>query len=137
VSEPASDAELRRAVAADHGLDERAARLLVGATVEELEASAAALARLIRERREEPEPAPASPADVFGAARRAKDARKRALLNALTSAAPQRRDERGRFAGTASFDGGARQSVESRPETHDQTLTRLLRSGEANVGGHF
>jgi hypothetical protein len=36
VSEPASDAELRRAIAAEHGLDPKAAPLLVGESIEEL-----------------------------------------------------------------------------------------------------
>lgn len=44
------DARLKTIVARQHGLDGRAARLLVGETVEELEGSAAALQELLRER---------------------------------------------------------------------------------------
>lgn len=32
------------------------------------------------------------------------------------------------------FDGGTRQSVPLPPETHEETLARLLRTGEANAG---
>jgi hypothetical protein len=137
VSEPASDAELRRAIAAEHGLDPKAAPLLVGESIEELEASAAALARLIGERREEPEREPAPAPDVFGAARRAKDAKRRALLDALGGRAPQPRDEQGRFTG---FDGGARQPMPTRrpPELeHNELVVRLAALSRTFGGGGF
>jgi hypothetical protein len=35
------------------------------------------------------------------------------------------------------FDGGARQTPEPPAETHDETLSRMFRTGEANVGGHL
>jgi len=41
---------LREAVAAEHGLDDRAVSFLTGSTVEEIEASASALTRLLGER---------------------------------------------------------------------------------------
>jgi hypothetical protein len=118
-------------VARQHGLDGRAARLLVGETVEELEGSAAALQELLRERAED-ERGPAAPSpDPSTAAAAAKAERRQTLLAALTGRAPQRRDERGRFTG---FDGGARSAVPASPESHEATLTRLLRTGEANAG---
>jgi hypothetical protein len=69
VSEP--DEALRRVVADVHGLDLEAARFLTGETIAELDESAATLAKLIGEHREqEPEPIAADQslfADVFAA----------------------------------------------------------------------
>jgi hypothetical protein len=121
--------ELRQLIAAKHGLDARAARLLVGESIEELERSAAKLAQLVGARREqEAEP---EPEGFFAAAARAKAARKQELAAIFTGHAPQPRDERGRF---AEFNRGARASAPPPPETHGQTLARLLRSGQANAG---
>jgi hypothetical protein len=90
------DTRLKTLVARQHGLDGRAARLLVGGTVEEVETSATALVKLLHERAEEDQgPAAPSP-DPFAAAATAKAERRQTLLAALTGRAPQRRDERGR-----------------------------------------
>jgi hypothetical protein len=114
------DAELRAAVAAEHGLDADAAPFLQGSTVEEVEASAAALAKLLG-KRDEPDPL----ADLFAFAAR-KGERQQALVDALTGRAPQRRDGRGRFAG--GFDGGVRTPVSARraPEVeHGHLIGRM------------
>jgi hypothetical protein len=126
-------AELRRTIAAEHGLDEQAAALLTGESVAELERSASALAQLLAERREQPESESAR--DFFAEARRAKDAKKRALVDALTGRASQPRDERGRFTG---FDGGARQPIPTRrpPEQeHDELVGKLMSLSRTFRGG--
>jgi hypothetical protein len=89
----------------EHGLDADAALFLQGSTVEEVEASAAVLAKLLRKRDELD-----TPADLFAGAAARKAERQQALVDALTGRAPQRRDGRGRFAG--GFDGGARTPVQ-------------------------
>lgn len=125
--------ELRATIAADFGLSGEAARFLVGSTVAELESSAASLVRLVGQN--ERQESPATPAaDLFAGAGAAKVARQRAPIDSLTGRA-QSRDEHGRFASGSGFDGGARASQPVRaPETHDQTLSRLLLTGEANAG---
>jgi hypothetical protein len=128
------DVALRRHVAAEHGLNWQAARLLVGSTVMELEESAVALAKLLgKDREQEQEPPPG----FFERAATAKAERKRALAAIFTGRAPQPRDEQGRWTGPVDFNGGARQPVPPRPEPHEQTLVRLLRTGEANAGARF
>jgi hypothetical protein len=124
--------ELRSIVASEYGLDRNAARLLVGETVEELETSAAALAKLLGERRDQGRAADAP--DPFTGAAIAKRARQQALAAALTGRTPRPRDARGRFTG---FDGGARQRVARRPETHDEWLVKLLRTRAADAGARF
>jgi hypothetical protein len=124
--------ELRSLVAREHGLDDEAAGFLNGSTLAELEASAAALVKLLGQRHEE-EPAAEAPNPFAGAAI-AKDARQRALLGALTGRSPQRRDERGRY---TSFDGGARQPISRPPESHDAWLIRLLRTRAADAGARL
>lgn len=128
MSEPA--AELRQLVATEHALDPEAAKLLVGSTLSELDESATALAKLLGDRREE------LPMDFFTAAVAAKHERKRSLVNLLTGRPQQPRDEGSRFA-SGGFDGGARPQSPRIVETHDQTITRLLHTGEANAGGHI
>jgi hypothetical protein len=123
------DETLRQFVAAEHGLDARAAKLVTGSTLTELEANAAALAELIGER--EHEPAAAGPGP-FPDMATAKAERKRALAAIFTGRVAQPRDERGRFA--TDFSRGARQTVPQPPESHEQTLTRLLRTRPADAG---
>jgi hypothetical protein len=132
VSEP--DKALRRFVAAEHGLDWRAANLLQGATVDELERSAEKLANLIgSHREEEEEPAPT---DIFRAARQATAERKHGL-GMLLSGREQPRDTIGRYSKPADgFSGGARQPVPRR-ETHEQFLADALADGRADVGARF
>jgi hypothetical protein len=130
-----SDAELRRTIAAEHGLGPEAAALLTGETVEELDGSARALAQLIAERREEPEPEPVPGQGFFAGAAAAKAERRQALVDALTGRSEQRRDERGRFSG--GFDGGARAPAPQPREGHDAWLGRLLRTRAADTGARF
>jgi hypothetical protein len=99
----------REIVAAEHGLDERAARFLSGETVEEMEASAAALAELIGRRVRGGRAAPA--ADPISTALASKSSRKAERHALFTGRAPQRRDEQGRFTSSGGFDGGARKPV--------------------------
>jgi hypothetical protein len=76
--------------------------------------------------------------DLYAAARRAQAERKARLVSALLrppgegddEAEPEKRP-------TPSFDGGARQTPRLSAETHEQTLARVLRTGEANAGGHL
>jgi len=109
---------------------------LDGETLAEVDENAAALARLLERRRvEERTVEPPGPFDDMAGARAR---RKAQLASIFTGGAVQARDPRGRFAGTAAFHGGAReQPVPRRGETHDETLSRLLRTGEANAGGRF
>jgi hypothetical protein len=119
--------KVRLAVAAEHGLNARAAKFLVGEDLETLERSAASLAALLgREREPEPE------LGFFERAQLEKARRKHELAMILTGRAP-RRDPQGRF----SFDGGARRLSPPEPESHEQTLSRILRSREADAGGRF
>jgi hypothetical protein len=132
VSEP--DERLRRIVAADHGLDAEAANFLTGSTLSELEASAAALTKLLGKQHEQEEEQERE-AGFFERAAAPKAEQKRALAAIFTGRARQPRDEQGRWTEqVVDFHGGARQSVPPPPETHGQTLMRLLRSGEANTG---
>jgi hypothetical protein len=83
----APDARLKTLVARQYGLDERAARLLVGDTLAELETSAASLAKLLQERRE-PEPV-AGASDMFSGAAARKAQRQRVLVDALCGRVPR------------------------------------------------
>jgi hypothetical protein len=75
-------------------------------------------------------------AGMLDRARAAQAQRQWAVVDALCGRQP--RDPQGRWARPAAgFDGGARQTVPPPPESHEQTLSRVLRTGEANVGGHF
>lgn len=128
------DPELRATIAAEAGLSAEATTFLTGETVEQVEESARELAKLIKAHESQESPA-APAADLFAGTGAAKAERQRALMGVLTGRPEQRRDEYGRFASGSGFDGGARGSLPARaPETHDQTLSRVLRTGEANAG---
>jgi hypothetical protein len=73
--------------------------------------------------------------DLFVLAAEAKARRRRDLLVALSGRTTMEQALEG-AAGrpAAGFDRGARRSVRPDPETHEQTLTRLFRTGEANAG---
>jgi hypothetical protein len=133
MSEP--DAELRRLVAHEHGLDEEAAKILTGATLDELDASASVLARLIG-RRHEQETTVTTPspfADVIAATQRRKMA-----ITALFAGRPlPPRDERGRWRPAADFHAGARRPAPRPAPSHDTWLADLLRSRRADAGGRF
>jgi hypothetical protein len=124
--------ELRREIAAQHGIPESAAVLISGETVEAIEESAAKLAALIDTSREqEPEQQENPLTDALRHGSSLKLARQRALVAALHPR-QQRRDEQGRFARTgeqaAGFDGGARPPVaESRPPAveHDRLVAEM------------
>jgi hypothetical protein len=130
------DLKVRRAICEAHGLDWAAAKFLTGDTVPQLEASAARLADLLGKQRP-PEP-PQRPSTLFDVAAAEKAERRRTLVNALCGQFPQPRDQQGRYAKPATdFSGGVRESVPLPPESHEQMLTRVLRTGEANVGRNF
>lgn len=125
-----SAGELHELVATERGLPDGSATFIEGETLEEIEASASAFAKLLEERRE-----PAT--NLLTAASIAKAERQRVFVASLTGRTPhQRRDERGRFA-SGGFDGGARPAVPLPPESHGEMLVRLLRSREADRGAAF
>ncbi len=117
--------EVRSAIAARHGLTEDAAGFLVGSNVEEVEASAGALSRLIG--RTPPGARAPEPANIVAVARAAKTARKAELLAMFTGKPTrQRRDERGRF----TLDGGARPTIptpRSPEREHGEVIAALAR----------
>jgi hypothetical protein len=125
--------ELRLAAAAAHGLPARAATLLDGDTVEEIEAQAERLAALVAKHNPNPEPR-----TVFEFGRVQKEARRRSLIDALSGHPQQLRDEPGRFAaGAGGFDGGARPLAPAEPLTHEQVLAEALRTGSHDVGANL
>ena len=119
---------LRREVAAERGLPAEAVSFLTGTSVEQVEASADALAQLVG-RSDLREQEPADPlAGLFANGGAEKARRQRALLQTLHGLPPQQRDEGGRFSG-GGFDGGARQTAPEMvpPETaHDDLLLDRL-----------
>jgi hypothetical protein len=130
------DVKVRRAICEAHGLDWPAAKFLTGDTVPELEQCAARLAELLH--KQPPPEQPQRPPDMFSIAVADKAERKRKLVDALCGRFPQPRDEQGRYIRPATdFSGGARESVPLAPESHEQTLTRVLRSGESDVGARL
>jgi hypothetical protein len=132
----ADDAELREAVAAERGLPDTAAPLLLGSTLAELEASADQLARLVGERGRGEAPAP--PADPIVAALADKQRRKQALADLIIGRSrTQPRDERGRFAPPGSLDGGARKALPARPPSHDEWVAEVIRRRLADRGAAF
>jgi hypothetical protein len=123
------DTKVRRAVCEAHGLPWAAVKFLDGSTVAELEQSATRLAELMGKAR-----APERELTFFEQAAIAKHERKRELEMILTGRA-QPRDAAGRYTKPATdFSGGARTPVPLAPESHEQTLTRILRTGEGDVG---
>jgi hypothetical protein len=140
--------ELRREVAAVHGLPEAAESFLIGANVDEIEKSAAKLAELLAARRAPVEPeqpmAEQSMAAVISNSIIQKAQRQRQLIESLHPSTPQR-DERGRFARTtrsesSSFDGGARLPVAVRrsPEQeHNEIVLRLAGLAKLGLSGRL
>jgi hypothetical protein len=124
------DVQVRQQVAAEHGLDVRAASFLVGSSVAELEQSALKLAELLGKQQEQERPV-----GLFERAAADKAERKRALVNALCGRLPQPRDTQGRWTTdqTADFHPGARQPVPQR-QTHEQWLGQALADKRADVG---
>ena len=135
MSDDALDVEVRREVAAAHDLSEAAVPFIGGTTLDEIEASASALAKIVNSggRLDTHEQKPSG--DLFANAASAKAARKHALFEALVGRAEQPRDERGRFVG--GFDGGARTSPPPAPPSHDEWLGELLRTRRADAGVNF
>lgn len=129
--------QVRATIAREAGLDDRAAAFVQGDSVEAIEESAASLAKLLGERADR-EATISQASDPISASLRSRAERKAALVQALHGRPQDRaRDPQGRFvSASASFDGGARgDALPAASETHDQTLARVLRTGEANVGG--
>ena len=116
--------ELRREVAADHGLPAAALPFITAATLQEIEAQAGTLARLRGTTSSEQESKQAAPlADLFSNAAAEKARRQRALVAALHGRPSQPRDGRGRF--STGFDGGARQPVPA-PRDPERDHSELL-----------
>jgi hypothetical protein len=123
--------ELRRAIAVRHAIPERAAVLISGETVDELEESASKLAALIDTSREQEPEQQADPlTDALRHGPALKAARQRALIKALHRP-QQRRDARGRFTAGSGFDGGIRGeiiTVDQSPErAHDETIVEMAK----------
>ena len=135
---------IRGEIAASRGLDARAAGLLTGSTLGEIEASADALAQLVGAHDERERDA--APVDLLAASRQQKAHRQRALTDALLGRQP--RDEAGRFVGRGGgFDGCARgQSLRAPADPvaeHGRLAADLIsqsrqaRRGPADVGANF
>jgi hypothetical protein len=125
---------LRGEVAARHGLGVDARSFLTGTTVDELEAQAAALAKVLGAHADRREPEPAAAPDLLTVAAAEKARRKQELAAMFCGRAPQPRAESGRF---ASFDGGARQAlpVPKSPERAHGELVAGLASYRRTHGG--
>jgi hypothetical protein len=138
--------EVRRSVAAQHGLPEAAVSFLAGETLTEIEASAARLAELLAERhRPDPEPEesePESMADLIAKSVIEKKQRQAALIAALHPEPPQQaRDATGKFASQPSggFDGGARARLSPRPgdpvQDHNEAVVQLAQFSKLGHSG--
>jgi len=129
---------LRGEVAAAQGLPANAASFIQGESVGELETSASKLAKLIDTQGVREQPRAVDPvAGLLTRGASVKAQHSRQLLQSLHGIPTRPRDERGRFKG-GGMDGGARRSLPpSRPESHEQWLTRVLRSGSADRGASF
>jgi hypothetical protein len=127
--------ELRHAVAAEFGLPPQAVPFLTGTTLEEVEASAGALAKLLGSSAHEPEQAEPL-ADLFANAATEKARRQRALVETLHGRPQQARDAHGRFAG--GFDGGCRTPVPAPADPyadHDRLVADLSLLTKIGRGG--
>jgi hypothetical protein len=124
---------LRAEVAAGHGLPAGAESFLTGSTLEEIEAEADALVKVLGASERQPEPEPAL--DPITAALRQKQQKRQQLVAAVIGRRQQPRDRQGRF--TVSFDGGARQPVPPPPPTHGEYLTEAIRSHRHDIGPKF
>jgi hypothetical protein len=122
---------LRQLAAAEHGLSAEAEAFLTGTSLAELDEGASLFAKLLGDRRMEQRAA--TRPGPFTAMAAAKAGRKQELAAIFTGRVRQPRDTRRRFA--TDFSRGARQPVPPPPETHNETLARLLRTGAANAGG--
>lgn len=71
--------------------------------------------------------------DPFAAHAQMKLTRRAALHAALSGRARQDDDQDDEPRQSTSFDGGARMSPPSPPESHEEALTRLFATGEADV----
>jgi hypothetical protein len=120
---------LRADIAAARGLGADAASFLRGTTLEEIEASADALARVLGRRDDRGDQPPAVRPGLFTEMAAAKTHRKQALAALLCGRAPQPRDELGRYARRGSFDGGARQPIpihKSPEQAHGELIGQLV-----------
>ena len=141
------DLKVRRAVAQEHGLDGDAAKLLVGETVEELDASAARLAALVHERDAQHEQAEQlrAPTGIFELARAQKAERRERLMGALTGRAQPRDARTGKFAAAALTIRPAGRRVRrrrtsrchQRPQTHESWLADAIASRAHDVGANL
>jgi hypothetical protein len=118
---------LRGEVATQHGLDPRAASLLSGETVQELEENATELAHFVHTHARDEEPV--VEVDPIGTALAGKAERKRQLAATILRPPLPSRDEQRRFA-KSGFDGGARLPVPEPSDPlrdHDEFVGELAR----------
>jgi hypothetical protein len=137
--------EVRRSVAAQHGLPEQAISFLTGETLTEIEASAARLAELLAARHQsDPEPELEQTDDPLTYAITNAPALKRQRQAALLAALhpePQLRDSTGKFASQPSggFDGGARARLTPRPgdpvQDHNEAVVQLAQFSKLGHSG--
>jgi hypothetical protein len=133
---PATDQQLRRlfALFGEAGITERDDRIeyfrrvLHGGLSSSKELTVSEAGRLIDQL--EADVLFNDPRRIFEAARARKMLGKRDLLDALSG----RRPTGGEAARSGSFDGGARSPTPAPPEAHEETLPRVLRTRESNVG---
>ena len=125
---------LKAEVAPGHGLGAGAASFLTGETLDEVEASAAELARFVTGRRVELHPEPEPSRDPIAEALSAKAQRHERIVAMFTGRPQQPRDQAGRFTG---FDGGARPTV-ARPadpeKGHAEVVLQLARARALGAG---
>lgn len=125
---------VRRDLLAQRGIDPLTARLKGGETLDEIEASADALAKLIGSqgtREQADDPLASLLADPA-----AKQRRQRSLVASLHGPQPQARDEFGRYTiGPSSFDGGARVPVAAPVDAeadHGRLIVELVRAARVH-----
>jgi hypothetical protein len=104
---------------------ERLEQLLTPETLADLDERVLALVTEENENETEPK------VPFLDAVAAAQEAQRRALVDAVTG-----RSARAPAEATGSLDGGARQTP-AKPQTHEQTLIAVLRSGRANVGANL
>lgn len=128
---------VRYQVAAARGLSEDAASFLTGESVEELEHSADALAKLLGAGDDHGDQAMTAEADLFRNPPAAKAERQRRLLALFAGPTPRPRDASGRYAATGSFDGGAQPAklTARAPESHSETVLRLAAESKRGHSG--
>lgn len=114
----------------DHGSDarRRLEELLDEAELAAVDEHVLATVTAAREAQAEPTP-------FFDALGTARAAQKRTLIDAVRGREPD--PDPSTLSAGGSFDGGAREGLPAKPESHEAFLSRLLAAGLADVGRHF